>query len=48
MNCEELKTEIYRFLDIIRVYTKMPGREADLSEPVICYQLLDCAISRPL
>jgi len=38
MNCEELKREIYRFLGIIRVYTKVPGREADLSEPVILRQ----------
>ena len=35
MNCEELKKEIYQFLDVIRVYTKVPGKEADLSEPVI-------------
>jgi len=35
MNFEELKKEIYQLLDIMRVYTKVPGREADLSEPVI-------------
>lgn len=32
---EELKREIYRRLDIIRVYTKAPGKKADLEEPVI-------------
>ena len=35
MNFEELKREVYQLLDIIRVYTKVPGREADLSEPVV-------------
>jgi len=35
MNFEELKKEIYQLLDLIRVYTKVPGKEADLSEPVI-------------
>jgi len=35
MNCEELKKEIYQILDIIRVYTKAPGGEPDLTEPVI-------------
>lgn len=35
MNFEELKKEIYQILDIIRVYTKVPGKDADLSEPVI-------------
>jgi hypothetical protein len=32
---EELKREIYRSLEIIRVYTKAPGKQADLEEPVI-------------
>ncbi len=32
---DELKTGIYRALDIIRVYTKAPGTKADLTEPVI-------------
>ncbi len=32
---EELKREIYRSLEIIRVYTKAPGKKADLEEPVI-------------
>jgi ribosome-interacting GTPase 1 len=35
MNVEELKKEIYQLLDIIRVYTKTPGREPDFTEPVI-------------
>jgi len=32
---EGLKREIYRSLEIIRVYTKVPGKKADLEEPVI-------------
>jgi ribosome-interacting GTPase 1 len=35
MNSDELKKEIYQALDIIRVYTKVPGKEPDLMEPVI-------------
>ncbi len=35
MNFEELKRETYQLLNRIRVYTKVPGKEADLSEPVI-------------
>jgi ribosome-interacting GTPase 1 len=35
MNSDELKKEIYQVLDILRVYTKIPGKEADLTEPVI-------------
>lgn len=35
MNLEEIKKEVYKLLDIIRVYTKAPGKEPDLSEPVI-------------
>lgn len=35
MNFEELKKEVYRRLDILRVYTKIPGKEPDLTEPVI-------------
>jgi hypothetical protein len=35
MNFEEVKKEVYRRLDILRVYTKIPGKEPDLSEPVI-------------
>jgi len=32
---EELKQEIYRVLDIIRVYTKTPGNKPDLTDPII-------------
>jgi len=32
---DELKRQVFEALDIIRVYTKAPGQEADLSEPVI-------------
>ncbi len=32
---EEMKAEVFRMLDIIRVYTKAPGRKPDLDEPVI-------------
>jgi len=32
---EELKKEIYQALDIIRVYTKAPGRKPDFDEPVV-------------
>ena len=35
MNLHELKKEIYQLLDIIRVYTKVPGKEPDRTEPVI-------------
>jgi ribosome-interacting GTPase 1 len=35
MNLDELKKEIYQILDILRVYTKVPGKEPDLTEPVI-------------
>jgi ribosome-interacting GTPase 1 len=35
MNLEELKKEIYQLLDIIRVYTKIPGQTADVTEPVV-------------
>ena len=35
MNFEEVKKEIYLRLDILRVYTKIPGKEPDLAEPVI-------------
>lgn len=35
MNLEELKREVYWHLDIIRVYTKAPGKEPDLQEPVV-------------
>ena len=32
---EELKHEIYRVLDIIRVYTKVPGQKPDFTDPII-------------
>ncbi len=32
---EELKREIYRMLDIIRVYTKAPGQKPELNNPII-------------
>lgn len=35
MNLEEVKKEVYRHLDILRVYTKIPGKEPDRTEPVI-------------
>ena len=35
MNFEEVKKEVYCRLDILRVYTKIPGKEADRTEPVI-------------
>ncbi len=35
MNLEELKKEIYLILDKVRVYTKAPGKDPDLREPVI-------------
>ncbi len=35
MNFDELKKEVYQLLDIVRVYTKIPGKEPDLTEPVI-------------
>ncbi len=35
MNLEEVKREVYQHLDILRVYTKVPGKEPDRTEPVI-------------
>jgi len=35
MNFEDLKKEIYQILGILRVYTKVPGGEPDLEEPVV-------------
>jgi small GTP-binding protein len=32
---EELKRELFRVLDIIRVYTKAPGQKPDFTEPII-------------
>jgi ribosome-interacting GTPase 1 len=33
---EELRTAIYQFLNVIRVYTKQPGKPADLTSPFTC------------
>jgi ribosome-interacting GTPase 1 len=33
---EELRTEIYRFLNVIRVYTRQPGKPPDLQSPFTC------------
>jgi ribosome-interacting GTPase 1 len=33
---EELRTAIYRFLNVIRVYTKQPGKPPDLASPFTC------------
>jgi uncharacterized protein len=35
LNLEELKGEIFSILDIVRAYTKAPGKPADLNDPVI-------------
>jgi len=32
---EELKREVYQVLDIIRVYTKVPGEKPDFDDPII-------------
>ncbi len=33
---EELRTEIFKFLNVIRVYTKQPGKPADMTSPYTC------------
>jgi uncharacterized protein len=33
---EDLRTALYRFLDVIRVYTKKPGKPPDLAAPFTC------------
>src|SRR5262249_13069095 len=33
---EEVRTAIYRFLNVIRVYSKRPGKPADLESPFTC------------
>jgi len=46
-NLEELKGKIFELLEVIRVYTKVPGQEADLADPVILKKeskLLDAAL----
>ncbi len=43
---EELRDAIYRFLNVIRVYTKKPGKSADMDSPFTCPEgstLLDFA-----
>jgi len=35
LNIEELKGEIYSIVDLVRAYTKMPGKAADLNDPVV-------------
>ncbi len=35
LNLEELKKEVFGILDIVRAYTKAPGKSADLQDPVI-------------
>ncbi len=34
-NLEELKGKIYNFLELIRVYSKVPGKKPDLNEPFV-------------
>jgi hypothetical protein len=33
---EELRAAIYSFLEVIRIYTKQPGKQPDLSSPFTC------------
>lgn len=33
---EELRTALYRFLEVIRVYTKQPGKPPDMTSPFTC------------
>jgi ribosome-interacting GTPase 1 len=33
---EELRAEVYRFLNVIRVYTRQPGKPPDLESPFTC------------
>ena len=35
LNLDELKKDIFSILDMVRVYTKAPGKSADLQDPVI-------------
>jgi ribosome-interacting GTPase 1 len=32
---EELKTKLVEILDLIRVYTKVPGQKADIRDPIV-------------
>src|SRR5207245_3355378 len=36
MGLEELRTALYQFLNVIRVYTKQPGKPPDLESPFTC------------
>jgi ribosome-interacting GTPase 1 len=40
---EELKVLIFRKLDLIRIYMKEPGKEADMEVPMIMFR--DCTVS---
>jgi ribosome-interacting GTPase 1 len=33
---EDLRTAMYRFLNVIRVYTKKPGKPPDMDSPFTC------------
>jgi uncharacterized protein len=33
---EDLRTAIYQFLNVIRVYTKQPGKSPDMTSPFTC------------
>jgi len=35
LNLDKLKLEIFKLLDVIRVYAKVPGKPADLTEPFV-------------
>ena len=35
INLEELKRKVYEVLDIIRVYTKVPGSKPDFTDPIV-------------
>jgi ribosome-interacting GTPase 1 len=35
MGLEELKLKIYQLLDVIRVYTKVPGQKPDFTDPIV-------------
>lgn len=46
MNLDHLKSEVFQGLDLVRAYTKVPGKEPDLSKPFILKKgstLLDLA-----
>jgi hypothetical protein len=44
----KLKREIYKVLDIIRVYTKIPGKHPDLNDPIVLKKgstVIDAAVA---